>query len=257
MKRKTKRETAIGCTILLILAVMSTRGEITTNYWKIVNTVSAAMKNIFSNKSSFLVVAGILVLAVAWLVFPKLWSRISWSRQKKRYLLSDINKVDSMSGEEFELFLKAHLEKQGYRADTTKRSHDYGCDLILQKKGTWLVLQAKRSQSDIGIKAVQEILGAKNYYRADKAIVATNRLFSKPARDLAQSSSIILWDRKEIEHIMKNNPATIPDEEEKSEPYIDREKACPLCGSPMILRKGKFGSFSGCTNYPLCKGTRK
>ena len=31
---------------------------------------------------------------------------------------------------------------------------------------------------------------------------------------------------------------------------------CPECGSPMELRKGKFGRFWGCTNYPKCKTTQ-
>jgi len=32
---------------------------------------------------------------------------------------------------------------------------------------------------------------------------------------------------------------------------------CPVCYSPMKKRKGKFGMFWGCTNYPTCKATRQ
>lgn len=32
---------------------------------------------------------------------------------------------------------------------------------------------------------------------------------------------------------------------------------CELCGSPMVLRSGRYGSFLGCTNYPKCKNIRK
>lgn len=31
---------------------------------------------------------------------------------------------------------------------------------------------------------------------------------------------------------------------------------CPLCGSTMYIRKGKYGDFLGCSKYPNCKGTR-
>jgi len=31
---------------------------------------------------------------------------------------------------------------------------------------------------------------------------------------------------------------------------------CPECDGPMVSRKGKFGVFWGCKNYPICKGTR-
>ena len=28
---------------------------------------------------------------------------------------------------------------------------------------------------------------------------------------------------------------------------------CPLCGSPLVVRKGKYGTFAGCSNYPKCR----
>lgn len=32
---------------------------------------------------------------------------------------------------------------------------------------------------------------------------------------------------------------------------------CPKCGSQLINKMGKFGLFIGCSNYPICKFTRK
>ena len=32
---------------------------------------------------------------------------------------------------------------------------------------------------------------------------------------------------------------------------------CPVCGAPMKVRKGPYGTFWGCTKYPTCKGVRK
>ena len=257
MKRSARMAAPIGLIVLLIVVALSAtvgQGFII----RINKGIVAIATSIINTKGSiFYIAIGLLFLTVIAILAPKIGKRIFWERKKKIYLRSNMQKVDSMSGEEFELFLKAHLEKQGYRADTTKRSHDYGCDLILRRSGTVLVLQAKRNQADIGIKAVQEILGAKSYYRADKAIVASNRYFTKPAKELAKSSSIILWDRDEIKQIMYNNAATIPIEENRTEQDQDVQVSCPLCGSPMIQRNGKYGNFYGCSNYPLCKGTRK
>ncbi len=28
---------------------------------------------------------------------------------------------------------------------------------------------------------------------------------------------------------------------------------CPNCGSPLVIRKGKYGEFTACSNYPTCK----
>ena len=30
-------------------------------------------------------------------------------------------------------------------------------------------------------------------------------------------------------------------------------ESCPLCGSPLVLRKSKYGTFTACSNYPTCK----
>ena len=35
------------------------------------------------------------------------------------------------------------------------------------------------------------------------------------------------------------------------------ENVCPRCGAPLVLRKGKFGAFYGCSNYPKCRFTRQ
>ncbi len=34
-------------------------------------------------------------------------------------------------------------------------------------------------------------------------------------------------------------------------------EVCPLCGSPMVFRRGKFGTFEACSNYPTCKYIKK
>ena len=43
---------------------------------------------------------------------------------------------------------------------------------------------------------------------------------------------------------------------EKATPEETGE-ACPDCGSPLVYRKGKFGQFTACSNYPECKYIKK
>jgi len=31
--------------------------------------------------------------------------------------------------------------------------------------------------------------------------------------------------------------------------------SCPKCGGELIMRKGKYGYFKGCKNYPKCRFT--
>jgi DNA topoisomerase-1 len=49
-------------------------------------------------------------------------------------------------------------------------------------------------------------------------------------------------------------------DEGKAEPEVDPElkkklsgKKCEKCGSPMEIKKGRYGEFLGCSNYPKCK----
>ncbi|HSK70286.1 MAG TPA: type I DNA topoisomerase [Pyrinomonadaceae bacterium] len=45
--------------------------------------------------------------------------------------------------------------------------------------------------------------------------------------------------------------------ENKSEGQSEEVAVCELCGKDMALKKGRFGSFYGCTGYPECKNIRK
>ncbi len=43
---------------------------------------------------------------------------------------------------------------------------------------------------------------------------------------------------------------------EKKAPVETGEK-CPECGSPLVIRKGRYGDFVACSNYPNCKYIKK
>ena len=34
-------------------------------------------------------------------------------------------------------------------------------------------------------------------------------------------------------------------------------RKCPKCGGLLVERRGKFGAFRGCENYPTCKHSEK
>ena len=46
-------------------------------------------------------------------------------------------------------------------------------------------------------------------------------------------------------------------EEEKQKHIDDINTRCPFCGNELVLRKGKYGDFWGCSSYPKCSFTRK
>jgi DNA topoisomerase-1 len=54
---------------------------------------------------------------------------------------------------------------------------------------------------------------------------------------------------------------TLPMPEEAAQIKLLEEKTkdekCPICGKPMKVRRGRFGFFLGCVDYPKCKGVAK
>jgi DNA topoisomerase-1 len=47
------------------------------------------------------------------------------------------------------------------------------------------------------------------------------------------------------------------DQKPKTEDQSEEIPSCELCGKEMALKRGRFGTFYGCTGYPECKNIRK
>ena len=45
--------------------------------------------------------------------------------------------------------------------------------------------------------------------------------------------------------------------EMEKKPAEETGETCPNCGSPLVIRKGKYGEFTACSNYPECKYIKK
>ena len=43
----------------------------------------------------------------------------------------------------------------------------------------------------------------------------------------------------------------------EKKPAEETGEVCPDCGSPLVIRKGKYGEFVACSNYPTCKYIKK
>ena len=116
-------------------------------------------------------------------------------QDKKTIEIIKIDDIDMMTGIEFENFLKKYFLQQGYSATLTKNTGDQGIDLIIEKQGARIGIQAKRYNSSVGNSAVQEAIAGRTFYNLDKVIVITNNFFTTAAIQLANNSSVILWNR--------------------------------------------------------------
>lgn len=198
------------------------------------------------------------VLGFIGCIFIESISLLLYKNHKRRiFLQSGIYQVDKMSGEQFELFVLAHFKNLGYKGETTPRTNDYGADLILKNEGERIVVQAKRWNEKVGIKAIQEVIGAVKYYKAQKAIVIANNWFTKNAKELAASNGVELWDRGKLISIMSAANGGEIANKVINEALSDapENKICPRCGGTLVLRNGKNGQFYGCSSFPKCRYT--
>lgn len=118
-------------------------------------------------------------------------------------------------------------------------------------------MQAKRYSKNVGIEAVQQIVGALKHYGASVAWVVTNRDFTEAAYKLAASNGVKLINREAlIEMILQMNPAAKPDPKKVIAQFQPKVQKCEKCGSQMVLRKGTKGEFYGCSSYPKCRNTK-
>lgn len=110
---------------------------------------------------------------------------------KKSYILQ----VDKMPGKVFEEYLKGLLKQRGYKVRLHSVTGDFGANLIITKCHKRIVVQVKRYKKKVGLKAVQEIVSAKDHYNADDCWVITNNYFTDLAVDLAKENNVVLIDR--------------------------------------------------------------
>ena len=55
----------------------------------------------------------------------------------------------------------------------------------------------------------------------------------------------------------KENPINLTDLDDAEISSNNEEEFCENCGKPMVLKRGRFGTFMACTGYPECKTTRR
>ena len=89
-----------------------------------------------------------------------------------------------------------------------------------------------------------------------EVVIVRRPLMLKKLRSFLRSSST-KYTRQEIEEIAeKLRSCTNKSATEKQQHIDDINTKCPFCGSGLVLRCGKGGSFWGCSKYPKCRFTR-
>jgi restriction system protein len=189
------------------------------------------------------------ILSIGYLILRK----IKYNKKVKK---SKIEDVDTMTGVQFEYFLKLIFSQKGYKVQTTRVIGDYGADLVMTAGNKKIVVQAKRYSKRVGIKAIQEVVSSIAYYKATEGWAVTNNEFTDAAIQLAKANGIKLIERNELMDMISQLDETKTAQAVQQTVETVYKELCPKCGSEVVLRRSNRGEFYGCSSFPICRYTR-
>jgi restriction system protein len=183
--------------------------------------------------------------------------------ERARLERSGIAEIDAMEGRMFEHYLETLFTRLGYHVESTQYRGDYGADLVIERDGFRVAVQAKRYSKPVGLRAVQEVLGSKGTYRCDAAMVVSNQAYTPQARRLAADNDVELWDRERlVEKLLAGQdaatqaapkpPMTVAQPTPKADTWT-----CATCGAAVSARvrsycldqPERFGSLVYCFKH--------
>ena len=139
---------------------------------------------------------GLIVLALALMISIPTILIVKHNKEVEKYYESiQIANIDTMTGVEFERYLKEVLTNRGYSVSMTDVSGDLGVDLVASRGDERIAIQVKRHNTKISRRAVSDAVAGMHHYNCNKAMVVTNNYFSPGAVALAESTDCTLVDR--------------------------------------------------------------
>lgn len=118
---------------------------------------------------------------------------------KQRLNNLNVEEIDRLLPYEFEDWLTDFLNENGFNAEHTKYSGDFGADIIAIRRGIKYAISCKKYSNGLGIRSVQEIIAAMDYYHADIGwVVSTAPYFTSQAYDLAKTRHVKLFTKTEL-----------------------------------------------------------
>jgi restriction system protein len=196
----------------------------------------------------FVVVGGgmmVLIIITILIDLMKKKSKVRWLLNKKK-----IEDIQSLTPYQFEEYISQLFKKMGYKTKTVGGRNDGGIDVEAEKGGVISYIQCKKYiNRKVPVGAVRDFYGATvDKIGSGKGYFITTNVFTLEAERFAEDKPIELIDRFKLIEYIKNRNIKVPE--------IDYQK-CPKCRGVLVQRKGKYGDFMGCSNYPKCRYTKE
>ena len=122
----------------------------------------------------------------------------------------------------------------------------------LKERGYVEVVEKKFQPTEVGIESTDKL----QEFFADLINVDYTREMEEDLDKIALGE--LIWNQvlKEFYDLFEPRVKDAFKDMEKKAPEETGE-ICPECGNPLVIRKGKYGTFVACSNYPECKYVKK
>ena len=166
-----------------------------------------------------------------------------------------LNELRHLKPSEFEDYIAHLFNKLGFTAEKVGGAYDGGIDVIAVKDNVKHYIQCKKfitSQVDVG--SIRNFYGALVDHLANgKGYFITTNKFTLEAEKFAEDKPIELIDGYRLIEYIKS----VEDKDGAAYKINEAKENCPRCAGSLIKKRGKYGEFFGCSNFPKCKFTKK
>lgn len=119
------------------------------------------------------------------------------SAERRRLHGQRLVDLDAMTGDRFEDWVLAALQRAGFDCENLPRTRDFGIDVVAQRGRLRIGVQVKRYGGAVGNGAVQQAIAGAGHHGCAAAAVVTQSRFTAAAREQARTARVpvVLIDR--------------------------------------------------------------
>lgn len=152
--------------------------------------------NVLKHIDSMDLIGLILCYGIPFLIYSIYWIYL-FSHPKITSSKANSNWADrdwwwTLNGWEFEEEVAKIFRLNGYQATVTKKTGDYGVDIIMSKDNFKYVVQCKHYKNPVGPEPIRALWGVKDDFIADKVIIVASS-------GLTDSASSFIENKKDFE----------------------------------------------------------
>ena len=188
--------------------------------------------------------------------------QVEIKEQQKERKISIIKRLSKMDNEEFKNTIKTILEYEGKKVSYVELDN---CLYRNENNNKVLILckHIKRSISIVDIKRFEKLIEGNSF---DYGVVYYTGNISTNAVNYCSNKKVPIYLYNELDisnKIYKIENKTKEQSEQEKQPTTtkgiieeNKNNKCPNCGGNLVIRKGKYGKFLGCSKYPKCHYTK-